>query len=56
MMIFCFAADCAGFPHERNKCFFIEENATETHFAKVADFNVFETLNDVLTWIQSTEG
>ncbi|ODG99854.1 hypothetical protein A4S05_36000 [Nostoc sp. KVJ20] len=56
VMIFCFAADRAGFPHERNKCFVVGENATETHFAKVADFNVFETLNDVLTWIQSTEG
>ena len=27
--IFCFAADRAGFPHDRNQCVFVGENVTE---------------------------
>ncbi|ODG99860.1 hypothetical protein A4S05_36035 [Nostoc sp. KVJ20] len=56
VMIFCFAADRAGFPHERNKCLFVGEKSTERHFAKVADFKFFENPNDVLTWIMAREG
>lgn len=33
VMIFCFAADRAGFPHERNKCVFVGENPGEKNFA-----------------------
>lgn len=48
VMIFCFAADRAGFPHDRNKCVFVGENAVERNFAKVADFRVFEKPDQVL--------
>jgi FMN phosphatase YigB (HAD superfamily) len=48
VMIFCFAADRAGFPHDRHKCVFVGENPGERNFAKEADFRVFEKPNDVL--------
>lgn len=56
VIIFCFAADRAGFPHERNKCLFVGENPTERHFASVTGFRVFEKPNDVLTRIRAREG
>jgi bacterial leucyl aminopeptidase len=51
VMIFCFAADRAGFPHDRNKCLFVGENAMERQFAKEAGFRVFEKPSDVLNLI-----
>jgi bacterial leucyl aminopeptidase len=49
VMIFCFAADRAGFAHDRNKCIFVGENAMERNFAKEAGFRVFETPNSLST-------
>jgi bacterial leucyl aminopeptidase len=51
VMIFCFAADRAGFAHDRSKCIFVGENVMERNFAKEASFRVFEKPNDVLTLI-----
>ncbi len=51
VMIFCFAADRAGFPHDRNKCIFVGENSTERQFAKEAGFKVIEKPNDLLNLI-----
>jgi bacterial leucyl aminopeptidase len=53
VMIFCFAADRSGFPHDRNKCIFVGENSTERQFAKEAGFRVFKTPNDVLNSISA---
>jgi bacterial leucyl aminopeptidase len=52
VMIFCFAADQAGFAHDRNKCIFVGENAIERQFAKESGFRVFENPNDVLNLIE----
>jgi bacterial leucyl aminopeptidase len=52
VMIFCFAADRAGFPHDRNKCIFVGENAIERHFAKESGFRIFEKPTDVLNLIE----
>jgi bacterial leucyl aminopeptidase len=49
VMIFCFAADRAGFANDRNKCIFVGENITERNFAKEAGFSVFETPNILST-------
>ena len=38
VMIFCFAADRAGFAHDRNKCIFVGENMIERQFAKESGF------------------
>jgi bacterial leucyl aminopeptidase len=48
VIIFCFAADRAGFPHERNKCWFVGEDAIERNFAKEAGFRVFKELDEPL--------
>jgi bacterial leucyl aminopeptidase len=53
VMIFCFAADRAGFPHDRSKCIFVGENSAERHFAQESGFRVFTTPNNVLTWVQT---
>jgi bacterial leucyl aminopeptidase len=45
--IFCFAADRAGFPHDRDKCAFVGENAIERNFAKEAGFNIVEKPSDL---------
>ncbi len=44
VQIFCFAADLAGFPHDRGKCVFVGENAGERHFAREAGFRVAATV------------
>jgi bacterial leucyl aminopeptidase len=51
VMIFCFAADRAGFAYDRSKCIFVGENAIERQFAKESDFRVFEKPSDVLNLI-----
>ena len=51
LIIFCFAADRAGFPHDRHKHLFVGENAMEKQFAKEAGFRVFKKPNDALTVI-----
>jgi bacterial leucyl aminopeptidase len=51
VMIFCFAADQAGFPHDRNKCLFVGENVMERQFAQAAGFQVFDKPQDVLNLI-----
>ena len=51
VMIFCFAADRAGFPHDRNKCIFVGEDAMERKFAQEAGFRVVEKPKDVLNRI-----
>jgi bacterial leucyl aminopeptidase len=50
--IFCFAADRAGFAHDRSKCIFVGENMIERQFAKESNFRVFEKPNDVLNLIE----
>jgi bacterial leucyl aminopeptidase len=51
VMIFCFAADQAGFPHDRHKCLFVGENVMERQFARSAGFQVFEKPQHVLNLI-----
>jgi bacterial leucyl aminopeptidase len=51
VMIFCFAADRAGFAHDRNKCIFVGENMMERQFAKEAGFRVVEKSSEVLNSI-----
>lgn len=51
VMIFCFAADRAGFPHERNQCIFVGENSVERDFAKEAGFRVVEKPTNLLALI-----
>jgi FMN phosphatase YigB (HAD superfamily) len=51
--IFCFAADRAGFPHDRHKCIFVGENSTERQFAKEAGLRVFDTPNNLASWVKT---
>lgn len=47
--IFCFAADRAGFAHDRNKCIFVGENVAERNFAKESGFRVFDAPSSLST-------
>ncbi len=44
VQIFCFAADLAGFPHDRGQCVFVGENAGEQRFAREAGFLMAATV------------
>ena len=44
VQIFCFAADLAGFPHDRGQCVFVGGNAEERRFAREASFRVTATV------------
>ena len=46
VQIFCFAADLAGHPHDRDKCVFVGETEAERRLASEASFRIAASVSD----------
>lgn len=47
VLIFCFAADRAGMPHDRDRCMFVGKSSKERIFASAAGSQVSQSLDQI---------